>query len=147
MKLKLIFIFICLCLSEPAYAIQAHGGSEGIIVHQLGHIFFLLSLCAFVYWLRDKWFLKGKSKRYFQLFGVFLILWNLDVVLMHYLDEQLELVDVSRNGFVYLIQSSNNSGFIEYLYYLGKMDHFLCVPALYFLYSGLKYLDLEKKQG
>jgi len=144
MKLKLILIFICLCLSEPAYAIQAHGGSEGIIVHQLGHIFFLLSLCAFVYWLRDKWFLKGKSKRYFQLFGLFLILWNLDVVLMHYLDEQFELVDVSRNGFVYIIDSANNSGFIEYLYYFGKMDHLLCVPALYFLYSGLKNLKLEK---
>jgi len=30
---------------------------------------------------------------------------------------------------------------IDYFYFLLKMDHLLCVPALIFLYIGLKRID------
>lgn len=139
-----LFIFIFLC-PDKLFAIQSHGGSEGIIVHQIGHIFFLLSLCALFYWLRGKWFLKEKSKFYFQLFGFFLIIWNLDVILMHFLDEQLEVISFVRRNFDFLVESTTGSRWLEYLYYFGKMDHFLCVPGLFFLYKGLTYMESERE--
>lgn len=146
-KLKLFILCIFVLFPKTSFAIQAHGGSEGIIVHQGGHLFFLLSLCALVYWLEKKWFLKGKSRRYFQLFGLFLILWNLDVILMHFLDEQIEIIDISRSGLDVMINSSSNSQILKYIYYLGKMDHILCVPALIFLYMALNSIENESEKG
>lgn len=140
------FIIFFLIIPVKAFATQTHGGSEGIIVHQFGHIFFLLSMCTFVYWLNDRWFLKSEtSKRYFQLFGIFLILWNLDVIFLHFLDEQLNLVEPVRHGFTIFIEKRADINFIEYIYYFGKMDHILCVPALFFLYRALTAMEKESR--
>jgi hypothetical protein len=139
-----VIVFL-LFFPETSYSIQAHGGSEGIVVHQLGHIFFLFSLLALGYWLKSKWALKGKSKLYLRLSCLFLVLWNLDVILMHFLDEQIEIINVSRTGFEISITSVMNSQLLEYLYYFGKMDHLLCVPALFFLYKGLRSIETEKQ--
>jgi hypothetical protein len=135
---------ILILFPDTSYSIQAHGGSEGIVVHQLGHIFFLFSLLALGYWLKSKWALEGKSKLYLRLSCLFLVLWNFDVIIMHFLDEQSGLINVSRNAFDIYIKSPANSHILEYLYYFGKMDHILCVPALFFLYKGLKSIETEK---
>jgi len=139
-----VITLIIILFPDTSYSIQAHGGSEGIVVHQLGHIFFLFSLLALGYWLKSKWALKGKSKLYLRLSCLFLVLWNFDVIIMHFLDEQSGLINVSRNTFDIYIKSSTNSHILEYLYYFGKMDHILCVPALFFLYKGLKSIETEK---
>ncbi|MCB9481469.1 MAG: hypothetical protein H6680_06585 [Desulfobacteraceae bacterium] len=145
-KTASVFItaLIIILFPDTSYSIQAHGGSEGIVVHQLGHIFFLFSLLALGYWLKSKWALKGKSKLYLRLSCLFLVLWNFDVIIMHFLDEQSGLINVSRNAFDICIRSAANSHILEYLYYFGKMDHILCVPALFFLYKGLKSIETEK---
>ncbi|MDY0360032.1 MAG: hypothetical protein RBR08_01115 [Desulforegulaceae bacterium] len=140
-----ITLIILILFPDTSYSIQAHGGSEGIVVHQLGHIFFLFSLLALGYWLKSKWALKGKSKLYLRLSCLFLVLWNFDVIFMHFLDEQTEIINVLRSGFEISIISTINSNSLEYLYYFGKMDHILCVPALFFLYKGLKSIETEKE--
>jgi hypothetical protein len=145
-KLSCLTLFVILLFPANSHAIQAHGGSEGIVVHQLGHVFFLISLLALAYWLKTKWAVKGKSKNYLRLSSFFLILWNLDVIIMHFLDEQIEIISVSRSGFQISISSEINSSFLEYFYYFGKMDHLLCVPALIFLYLGLKSIESHKKE-
>ncbi len=148
MKFNVFILLIVFLIPDSALAIQAHGGSEGIVVHQGGHLFFLLSLCVLVYWLEKKWFTEGKSRRYFQLFGVFLILWNLNVILMHFLDEQSDIIHVFRPDTSHIvIRAINDSEFLEYIYYFGKMDHLICVPALIFLYLALKTITIDSEKG
>ena len=127
--------------SAVAFATQAHGGSEGILVHQLGHVFFMLSMGAFVYWTRDSRLFSHAGWRYIKYAAALLVLWNMDVILVHFLEEQAALISVERVSSLMIdIHSVGNSGFLEYFYYLARLDHLICVPALFFLYTGLKKL-------
>lgn len=136
---RTIFVIILTALCpNPLFAIQAHGGHEGIVVHQMGHVFFLVSMGAFVYWLRESGISAKSGWRCIMGFALLMGLWNLDVLVMHYLDEQGGLLQVSKTGpWQILIQSKNDSSFLELLYYLGKLDHLICAPALFLLYRGV----------
>ena len=75
-----------LCSAQAAMATQAHGGPEGLYVHQMAHILFIFSLAVLIYWLREHSLIKEPGWRYVQYAAFFLILWNIDAVLAHYLD-------------------------------------------------------------
>lgn len=127
-----------------SFATQAHGGTEGIIAHQIGHLFFMFSMCTFVYWSRNSRLLKETGWRYIKYFAVLLVLWNMDVILMHFLDEQMAIVSFQKvTKWDLIVRSVNKSSALELFYYLGKLDHLLCVPALFFLYIGLKKILSE----
>lgn len=133
-----------------ASAIQVHGGSEGVVVHQLGHVFLLASMGVFVYWLRESGLLKDRGWRYIMGFALFIGLWNIDVILMHYLDEQGMLIRAVRQGlWTVTIENDQGSKILSLLYYIGKLDHLICVPALILLYLGLKRIlaGLESYQA
>jgi hypothetical protein len=140
-----IAIFIS---SSNLWATQAHGGAEGIVVHQLGHLFFVVSMGMFVYWLGKGRILSYPGWRYIMLFAVLLVVWNLDVVIMHFLDEQMGMLRMVKTGpWTVRIDAENGSRGLALFYYLGKMDHLLCVPALFFLYLGLKNLLSSLDKG
>lgn len=125
-----------------ALATQGHGGVEGIIVHQLAHFFFIISMGVLIYWLRERGLVVETAWRYIQYAAFFLILWNLDAFLVHALDEQFNVVAVTRleHGRIQITPASGSCGAICYVYYLAKLDHLFCVPALVCLYMGLKRL-------
>ena len=113
-------------------ATQTHGGPEGVYAHQIAHLFYALSMGFFIHWLRERKLVEESGWRFIQYAAFFLILWNLDAFLVHFL-EQTGLRSIQINA-----QNGNNG--LETLYYLAKLDHLLCVPALFFLYLGLKRL-------
>jgi hypothetical protein len=72
---------------------------------------------------------------------MFFILWNLDTFIVHFLEEQSGLLQiVSAGSWQMEIRAADHDSGLPYLYYLVKLDHLLCVPALFFLYAGLKRL-------
>jgi hypothetical protein len=113
-------------------ATQTHGGPEGLYAHQIAHLFYILSMGFFIHWLRERKLVEESGWRFIQYAAFFLILWNLDAFLAHSL-EQTGLMSIQINA-----QNGNNG--LEILYYLAKLDHLLCVPALFFLYLGLRRL-------
>ncbi len=128
-----------LVFPHTAMATQAHGDPEGLFVHQLAHGFFAVSLAIFIYWLRFRNLIEETGWRYIQYAAIFLILWNGDAAIAHMLDEQMRIIEVERIGRWYLkLTSTDNTTFTIVLYYLVKLDHLLCVPALMFLSAGLK---------
>ncbi|MBU1711951.1 MAG: hypothetical protein KKD47_02490 [Proteobacteria bacterium] len=136
--------FSVLFFSEPASATQTHGGIEGVYAHQFGHLFFLVSMGILVFWLRERDLVKQKGWRFIQYSAIFFILWNFDTFLVHLLDEQLEIINVSKiDAALILVEASRGGRFIEAVYYAAKLDHLFCVPAMWFLYSGLKCLLKE----
>ncbi|MGB9499801.1 MAG: hypothetical protein ACKVE4_08645 [Dissulfuribacterales bacterium] len=141
-----VFLLTAAVVFSPdvVLAIQIHGMSEGIYVHQIAHLFFMISMGFFIHWLRRGKLVKETGWRYIQYMAFFFILWNLDVFILHLLDEQLGIIHVSLIDLTYIrIQASNGMRWLEIFYYLAKLDYLFCVPALVFLNLGLSHLLSE----
>ncbi len=137
------FLLICLIMlfAEPALATQAHGEPEGLYAHQLGHLFFIISMGVLIFWLRERQLVQAAGWRYIQYAALFFILWNVDAFFVHLVDEQLAVIEIQRiNPWEIKIVSNVDSKILIWLYYMAKLDHLLCVPALLFLYFGLRRL-------
>ncbi|MCF8080476.1 MAG: hypothetical protein K9K88_14450 [Desulfobacterales bacterium] len=85
--------------------------------------------------------MKQAGWKYIQYAALFFILWNLDAFFAHLLDEQLAWIRVEKIGFwQQRITAAQGPDILAPVYYLIKMDHLLCVPAILFLYLGLHRL-------
>lgn len=124
-----------------AWATQTHGGLEGLFVHQLAHVFFAFSMGLLIFWLR-KWRLTvSVGWRYIQYAAFFLIAWNLDTMASHWIQEQSGLIDVQNIEPMQMqIITADGWQWLREIYYLTKLDHLLCVPALVFLFLGFRRL-------
>lgn len=152
-SIRTIFV-IALLTAFPAtsYATQAHGAPEGLFSHQLAHFFFVISMGSLIFWLKKSRLSNETGWRYILYAAICLILWNMSAFAAHYMDEQFLLVNVTRlNNWRIQIVASNSHPTLAVIYYLCKLDHLLCVPALIFLYAGLrrlkKDLPTETNQG
>ncbi len=129
-----------------AHAIQLHLTSEGIITHQMGHLFFLVSMVALIFTLSGKGLDKQKGWRLIQYSAFFFILWNLDAILGHFLDNQIHAVKIENLSFSRMrMEVHNDSSLLYWLYYLLKLDHLLAVPAMLLFYGGLSSLVREQR--
>ena len=120
-------------------AIQLHASSEGIITHQVGHLFFLFSMVVLIFTLSGKGLDKQKGWRLIQYSAFFFILWNLDVIAAHFMDNQLHAVKIETISLTW-IKVVTDSSVLAWIYYGLKLDHLLCVPAMLFFYKGLSLL-------
>jgi hypothetical protein len=147
MKILLFLIIIWfLPFTDTALATQAHGTPEGIYTHQFAHFFFMLSMVILIYWLRQRKLARNTGWRFIQYAAFFFILWNVNVMLVHFLDEQAMLITVERISTWQIRVASSLGKWAELTYYVARLDHLICVPALLFLLLGLKRLvaDTEK---
>ena len=97
-----------------------------------------------IYWIRKLESVREKGWRYIQYSALFFILWNIDAFAVHLLDEQIHAVVVSREAsFQIKISTMEGLEWIRLFYYLAKLDHLLCVPAMFFLYLALRSLLCE----
>jgi hypothetical protein len=141
---------LCNCLlPESVPAVQEHGAPEGIYSHQGAHLFFIASMVLLVYWLRQRRLVREAGWRYIQYAAFFFILWNADAFTAHFLDEQSGILDtaMASSGKI-KIEVEENLTALAWFYYMAKLDHLLCVPAMLFLYSGLRRLlkDAGRRQ-
>jgi len=124
-----------------AFAVQEHGAPEGIYSHQGAHLFFIASMGLLIYWLRQRRLVREAGWRYIQYAALFFILWNIDAFTAHFLDEQSGILDTAMAAPGKIkIEVGGNLTALAWLYYITKLDHLLCVPAMVFLYAGLRRL-------
>jgi hypothetical protein len=141
---KIWLVGLILLFSEPAFATQAHSAPEGLYAHQLAHIFFIFSMGVLIYWLRERQLIQSPGWRYIQYAAFFFILWNADAFFVHLLEEQFAIIDIERVSLWNInITAATQSKTLFWLYYAAKLDHLLCVPALFLLYFGLRRLLKE----
>lgn len=125
-----------LCLSAgPAWAVQAHGGAEGLVSHQLGHILLTVGMGCMLVRIKS---LKQQTRGWkeFRLFLWLLIAWSLLTFAGHWLHEL-----VARDKFFVLageISAFRVESFADGLFYLSRLDHLLLLPAFLFLLSALR---------
>jgi hypothetical protein len=128
-----------LLFADTVWATQTHGQPEGLFVHQMAHIFFIISMGSLDFWLRQRNLIQERGWKYIQLAAVLFILWNIDALLVHFLDEHLHILGITKIGLWHIqIDSQPGQNSIAVFYYLLKLDHLLCVPAMFFLYFGLQ---------
>lgn len=139
--LVLAFLMFGLGMPTAASATQTHGEPEGLVVHQITHLVFIFSMATLIYWLRQRKLVVETGWRYIQYAALLFILWNLDAFAVHFLDEQVDILQIEKVGPWQLVINTR-AGYetLAALYYLFKLDHLICVPAMLFLYLGLKRL-------
>jgi hypothetical protein len=97
-----------------------------------------------IYWLRRAGLVKAPGWRYIQYAALFFILWNVDTLLVHFLDEQIQAVRVEHIGdWQIRVTAAGGRTWLSAVYYLAKLDHLLCVPAMIFLMLGLRHMLKE----
>jgi hypothetical protein len=125
----------------PALAVQGHGHPEGIYVHQAAHVFFAAAMGLLIYWLRERRLVAARGWRLIQYSALGFILWNADAFFAHLVDEQLAVVKVVMvDRGTLRVDAPGGGAALAGLYYAAKLDHLLCVPAMAFLYAGLRRL-------
>lgn len=130
-----------LAVPGAVFATQAHGDPEGLYVHQISHLFLAYSMGLLIYWLRRRGLVLTGGWRLLQYSALFFILWTIDAFTVHLMDEQYPIIQVARyDDWMLRIDSVPDVSWIKGLYYLVKLDHLFCVPALFLLYLGLKQL-------
>lgn len=100
-------------------------------------------MVVLIFTVRGKNLSGQKGWRMIQLSALFFILWNLDAIFAHFLDNQAMIVATKTLSFKSMMIETQNP-FIALVYYVLKLDHLLCVPAMYFMYRGLSIMVKEQ---
>lgn len=123
-----------LAFADVAWAVQQHGGAEGLVSHQLGHFLFIIGMFYLLYRLRV-FSPSGPGWKEFKLFIWCIILWNFLTFYGHW---HRELIDPAK-----LIHAGGKTtGFIirgpaDILFYISRLDHLFLLPAFLFLLAAL----------
>ncbi len=141
-----ILVFVIFGYAQEAFALQTHGPPEGIYVHQMAHVLFTTSL-LYLYWhTRRTQEITGRGWKYFQLFCLFLVFWNILAVVGHEVTSHLGSGDFLAKD-TWEAKLAPPVTALKIVYYITKMDHFFIVPALVSLVASLRSLYLEAKRG
>lgn len=118
-----------------AQAVQAHGGAEGLVSHQLGHVLFVAGM-AFLLFRIVRTRTSGPGWPAFKSFLWLIILWNLLTFVGHWLHEFVgpeKYVTADGRAIGYSL-----NGLFDLLFYLTRLDHLVLVPALLMLLAALR---------
>ena len=141
-----LFLFLFALLVNPmdVLALQVHPTPEGLYTHQIAHAFFILSMATLTFWLQKRGLIRQKGWRFIQLACICFILWNIGAMAGHMIDSRLPADAFHGSGWgrVLVVERA----IFPYLYYVIKMDHLICVPAILLLFFGLRSLKLESEE-
>ncbi len=146
--LRLVPLIMALIILLPtvALATQIHGHPEGLYAHMMAHIFFAFSLAFLLYILYRRPLSSGKGWRYLKLSLLFFLLWNIDTFIVHWLLLRFPQDAIITGKTFWLDRFSEPMTMGKWIFYWGRMDHLLCVPAMGLLVLGLKAFLIEAEQ-
>jgi len=141
-RLRAIVLFLVVTLAaNPAWAVQAHGGTEGLVSHQIGHILFATGLGYLLFRLRNMR-QTGSGWFEFKTFIWLLIAWNVTTFSGHWMNEFIgkdKFIMDHANTLFFKVESLPDA-----IYYLTRLDHFILVPSFVFLLIALRKREMAK---
>ena len=141
-RINLLTLFLPLTLilaPDQAWALQSHGPTESIYVHQLAHLFYAAAL-GYLFWDVGRNAFSGKGWRYLQIFCILMIFWNLVAFSGHWLGLHIADSDIVHPKGYFSSQITGPLSVIKLIYFSATLDHLLSVPALFFLFLSLRSL-------
>jgi hypothetical protein len=133
--------------SGDAWALQTHGGVEGVVVHQLAHFQYLGAL-GYLFWDIRRSSFAGVGWHYLKRFCLLMMVWNGIAFIGHFAQMSISGVDIStEDGYLSALLLLPVT-FGKWVYYITALDHLVCVPALFFLFLAMRsfYRSLDKEK-
>lgn len=134
--------------ADNAMALQVHGPPEGLYVHQMAHLHYLIALVFFLWYIRRAAF-PGLGWRYLQLFCLFMGLWNILAFAGHFAATKVEVEALVQTSHYLTTRLQSPFTANSLLFYLAKLDHLICAPALFCLFMAIRtfYRTAVAEQG
>ena len=138
MKQLFLFIVTLVCLTllpTQSWAVQAHGGTEGLVSHQIGHVLFFLGMGYLLFRLYHIQ-MKGSGWFEFKVFLWLIIAWNLITFSGHLMNEFVAPEKFIKSDGI--TSAFTITSFTDAYFYITRLDHLLLVPAFTFLVFALR---------
>jgi len=132
---------------QDAWALQTHGGMEGVVVHQAAHIQYLGALGYLLWDIRRSGF-AGVGWLYLQWFCRLMMIWNGVAFIGHFAQMGLSDTAISTDdGYLSALLLPETFG--RWVYYVTAFDHLFITPALILLFLAMRslYRDVAAEQG
>ena len=100
------------------------------------------------YWLQANRLVAEKGWRHIQVSCLLFILWNLDTLTVHWIEHTATRDMIRVIGLDWSKHLIMTGDWRTWIYYFGKFDHVVLVPAILALLSGLRhfYRAAESRQ-
>ena len=134
-KVALIAVLFVLTAGN-AWAIQEHGGVEAHYVHQLAHVFFVVSMVVLMVVLKGPVATRGSGWPLIRLAAFCFILWNVDAFFGHYFATGVEPRADYIVGDQIILKDMN----ARLYYYTSLIENVFLGSAFVFLALGLRSL-------
>ena len=131
-----------LLITSEAWAVQVHGPPEGLYVHQMAHASFALSMVFLLYMLHVRPLGDCAGWKYLKISVFFFLLWNIDTLIAHTLGTWLSGDAIQGSSMLDQMLVGKKDWRLV-LFYITKNDHFLCVPAMAFMFLFLRTFYTE----
>jgi len=135
--LAAVALVLMVAIPGEALALQVHGEPEGLYVHQMAHLHYIFALGYFFWDIRRSSF-TGRGWWYLQLFCILMACWNIIAFVGHLAGAYLDPQALLQTDCYLQTQLLSPFTLNKYLYYITKLDHLIYVPALFFLFLGLR---------
>jgi hypothetical protein len=124
-----------LAAPSSAWAIIPHN-YIGFYPHQIGHVFFLISLGIFIYYLKRQGLTKDRGWLYIAVSAALLLFWNVHTLIGHFFELRVRPeYFINRDDF---LRGAIRLNFVTANYIVYKMDNLILAPAFIFFYLGVK---------
>ena len=133
--LHLFWLVFSICIAKPSWAVQSHGGIEGLVSHQIGHVLFIIGMGYLLFRIYHTQ-VKGLGWFEFKAFLWLIIVWNLLTFSGHWMNEfvaQEKFITYNGNTIAFTV-----SNFADAYFYLTRLDHLILVPSFAFLLLALR---------
>lgn len=138
LHLPIIFVLlVVLAIPGDAGALQVHGEPEGLYVHQMAHLHYIFAL-GYFYWDIRRTAFTGRGWRYLQMFCILMTCWNILAFIGHLAGALLDPKALHQTDSYLETMLLSPLTTHKFLFYITKLDHLIYVPALFFLYLGLR---------
>lgn len=134
-------VFLILLHPSSVWAVQRHGGAEGLVAHQIGHFLFVLGISYLLFKIFKTGF-KGQGWLEFKLFLWLLISWNLLTFSGHWMMEFVSPDQYVKNEGQTIGMAVD--GVWNFFFYLTHLDHLLLVPAFTLLLLALRKWERQR---
>jgi len=112
----------------------------------MAHIFFSGAIIFLLYLLHKRPLGTGPAWKHMKVSLILWLLWNIDTFVVHCISGGLpHEAFATSNGFLHTVLA-HPLDTKRIIYYIGKFDHVLCVPAIWFLALSLKSFRDEARQ-
>lgn len=130
-----LLFFLCL-MPNMAHAFQPHN-YKGLFVHQLAHVFLIISLATFALKAKHSRFAFHQAWSSITAGAWLLVVWGFVTMVGHFLD-----LSIARDSLVVLpgdsIPTLRVNSWKDILFFVFKMDNLIAVPAVILIYIGFK---------